>query len=236
MGEMLSVVVPVHNEAGFLPTALPGLISEIDGLGREWELLVVENGSTDDTAAVAQRIIDELAAPARVISLPDPDYGAALREGLRAAEGEAVVMFDIDYHSGEFAAKALADGADIVIASKRAVGSEDRRSVLRRTGTWGFNLLLRTLFSSQVGDTHGMKLFRRPVLDDLLDSVTRTKDLFDTELVLRAERAGYRISELPVVVEEQRDARSSFVKRIPRTLRGLSELRATFADEARRQL
>jgi hypothetical protein len=70
-----------------------------------------------------------------------------------------------------------------------------------------------------------MKVFRREAIRPLLPAVVSTKDLFDTELVLRAERAGVTITELPVVVEERRVARSSFVKRIPRTLRGLLRLK-----------
>lgn len=231
MGDHLSVVVPVHNEAGFLPVGLPELVAELRNLEPSWELLVVENGSTDDTVAVAERLLAELGAEGKVVSLPDPDYGAALREGMRLADGKRIVMFDIDYFSAAFVAAALEHDADIVIASKRASGSEDRRSVLRRAGTWGFNVLLGTLFDSRLGDTHGMKVFTRDVVDRHLASVRHTKDLFDTELVLRAESAGASIVELPVVVEERRDARSSFVKRIPRTLRGLSGIRADFKAE-----
>ncbi|MEX1280196.1 MAG: glycosyltransferase [Acidimicrobiia bacterium] len=231
MGDALSIVVPVHNEAGFLPVALPRLVDEIRALDHPVELLLVENGSTDDTAAAAEALLEGLPVAGTVLSLPEPDYGAALAAGMKAAGGDLVAMFDIDYFSGRFVAEAVRADADVVIASKRAEGSDDRRSVLRRTGTWGFNVLLRTLFGSEVGDTHGMKLFHRTVIDDLAGSVRHTKDLFDTELVLRAERAGYRIVELPVVVEEQRDARSSFVKRIPRTLRGLAEIRADFRTE-----
>ncbi len=229
MGTRLSIVVPVHNEADFLPTALPRLVAELDAF--DHELLLVENGSTDDTATVAERLLGELDPTAKVVSLPDPDYGAALREGMRISSGDRVVMFDIDYFSAAFVDAALGVDADIVIASKRAEGSDDRRSLLRRTGTWGFNRLLRTLFGSGVGDTHGMKVFDRAVVDAHIDDVRHTTDLFDTELVLRAERAGARIAELPVVVEEQRDARSSFVRRVPRTIRGLREIRADFAEE-----
>ncbi|NNL97386.1 MAG: hypothetical protein HKO63_04200 [Acidimicrobiia bacterium] len=88
-----------------------------------------------------------------------------------------------------------------------------------------FNLLLRGLFGSEVTDTHGMKAINRKVLDDVMPNVKSTEDLFDTELVLRAERAGYRIAEVPAVVEEIRPARSSYLKRVPRTLIGLLKLR-----------
>lgn len=230
MDAELSIVIPVHNEADFLPRAVPDLLGELRALGRPFELLLMENGSTDGTADRGTELLaDEPAA--RVISLGTPDYGAALRAGMAEAVGGHVVMFDIDYFSGPFVESALDAGADIVIASKRAEGSDDRRSVLRRSGTWGFNLLLRTLLSSEVGDTHGMKVFRKSVVDAHAPAVKHDKDLFDTELVLRAERAGASIVELPVVVEEKREARSSFVKRIPRTLRGLREIRADFRAE-----
>lgn len=225
MPPRLTVVIPVHNEETFLPVALPELMGDMDALGEEWNLLLVENGSSDATASTAQESIGRWQGDGRVIRLPEPDYGAALRAGMLEATGEWIVMFDIDYFSADFVAKAISTGADIVIASKRAVGSQDRRTVTRRAGTWGFNLLLRILFGSRVGDTHGMKVFRRSTTLPLLTEVVSTKDLFDTELVLRAERAGVSIVELPVVVEEKRTARSSFVKRIPRTLGGLLRLR-----------
>ena len=77
-----------------------------------------------------------------------------------------------------------------------------------------FNLLLRSILDSRVSDTHGMKAFRHDLVSSLAPSVLSRQDLFDTELVIRAERAGYRIEEVPVVVEEMRVARSSLVKRV----------------------
>ncbi|MBT8199652.1 MAG: glycosyltransferase family 2 protein, partial [Acidimicrobiia bacterium] len=115
--------------------------------------------------------------------------------------------------------------ADIVLASKRDPEAEDHRTLLRRLGTRFFNLILRSGFRSGVTDTHGMKAIRRSVIVDITPSVISTQDLFDTELILRAERAGARIVEVPAVVVEIRPARSSFVKRIPRTLVGLVRLK-----------
>ncbi|HXV72408.1 MAG TPA: glycosyltransferase family 2 protein, partial [Acidimicrobiia bacterium] len=81
------------------------------------------------------------------------------------------------------------------------------------------------ILGSKVSDTHGMKGFRRKLVDDIAPQVISTKDLFDTELVIRAERAGYEIVEVPVVVEEIRSARSSLIKRAPRTVAGLIRMR-----------
>jgi hypothetical protein len=97
--------------------------------------------------------------------------------------------------------------------------------MIRRLATLVFNVLLRTILGSTVSDTHGMKAFRSELIDDLSPLVISRHDLYDTELVIRAERSGYRITEVPVVVEELRTARSSLVKRVPRTIAGLFRIR-----------
>ena len=222
----LSVIVPIHNEAGYLTGALSDLVEELGAVGVSYEVILAENGSTDGTdeiAATLSRRIPDVST----FSLPEPNYGAAMRAGFGKASGEWVVNFDIDYFSGPFLRDglALADSADIVLASKRAEGADDRRSLLRRAGTFAFNMILKLLFRSGVSDTHGMKLIRTSVVAAVAPTVVSDLDLFDTELVIRAERAGFRIAEVPAIVEEQRDARSSFLSRVPRTLYGLARIR-----------
>jgi glycosyltransferase involved in cell wall biosynthesis len=223
---MISVVIPIHNEADYLPSAVDELLAELRSVPAAVEVILAENGSTDDTVAIAERLAASH-RELRTLSLPEPNYGRAMRSGFAAAAGDWVVNFDIDYFSASFLREALAmeDSADLVLASKRIAGSDDRRGALRRAGTAVFNLLLRVLFRSKVTDTHGMKMIRKPVVDAILPFVRSTLDLFDTELVIRAERAGYRIREVPVVVEEKREARSSFLSRVPRTLVGIFRLR-----------
>ncbi len=232
----ISAVIPVHNEAGFIDTALPRLIEALESVGEPFEIIVAENGSTDATADIADSFaaVDDRIS---TIRLPDPNYGAAMRSGFLEAKGVWVVNFDIDYFSSDFlrAGLQLEDSVEVVLASKRVAGSDDQRSALRRLGTWGFNLVLRLAFRSRVTDTHGMKMIRRPVVDAIVPQIRSTEDLFDTELVIRAERAGYRIAEIPAKVEELRTARSSFVRRIPRTLMGLLRIRRALRSEARRR-
>jgi glycosyltransferase involved in cell wall biosynthesis len=222
----ISIVVPIHNEAAYLADALPRLLAELDDVPAETTVILAENGSVDGTAGIA---LDLAARNDRieVIRIPEANYGAAMRAGFRAASTEWVANFDIDYFSGAFLADGLAsaDRADIVLASKRDPASDDRRSSLRRLGTFVFNRLLRWLFGSRVSDTHGMKLVRRTVIESVVPFVNSTLDLFDTELVIRAERDGYRIIELPVTVIEERPARSGLLRRVPRTIVGLLRIR-----------
>jgi hypothetical protein len=159
-----------------------------------------------------------------------PDYGAALRAGLLAAEGDIVVNFDVDYYDLGFIADALErlaadDQPAIVVGSKRAEGARDERHGLRRLVTAVFSGILRYGFGLGVSDTHGMKAMRREIVEPLARACHNGTDLFDTELILRAERAGLVVVELPVVVVERRPSRSPIWRRVPRTLLGLLRLR-----------
>jgi glycosyltransferase involved in cell wall biosynthesis len=226
----ITIVVPVYNEADFIPKALPQLIAAADASGAVYTIRVVENGSTDRTADVAKMTAGE--ADVIVDSLPTPDYGAAMRHGFLEADTEWVVNFDIDYFSADFLIQLLdqPDNVDLVIGSKLDPASDDKRPLVRRLATRVFNLLLRVILDSNVSDTHGMKGFRRKLVDDLAPQVLSTTDLFDTELVVRAERAGYSIVEVPVVVAEMRTAKSSLFKRAPRTIAGLIKMRSFLPD------
>jgi glycosyltransferase involved in cell wall biosynthesis len=228
----ITVVIPVHNEAGFLPVALPKLFAEMDTVDADIRVLVAENGSTDDTANLVRHAMTTY-PNLSLLELPEPNYGAAMRAGFLHAQTVWVVNFDIDYFSGAFlnAAIALEHDADIVLASKRAAGSDDQRGFVRRLATWTFNQILRFVLRSGVSDTHGMKMVRSTVVASVVPHVISTVDLFDTELVVRAERAGYRIAELPVEVIELRETKSSLVKRVPRTLKGVWRIRQSLRDE-----
>ena len=222
----VTVVIPVHNEAGYLPRALPQLLTEMETVNADVSVVIAENGSTDNTADLVRAAMTEYPALS-LLELPTPDYGAAMREAFMQASTDWVANFDIDYFSGEFlnAALDVADSADIVLASKRVEGADDQRGTVRIFATWTFNQILRVVLSSGVSDTHGMKLVRKTVVDTVGPDVISTTDLFDTELVVRAERAGFRIVELPASVKELRDTKSSLVKRVPRTLKGVWKIR-----------
>lgn len=230
-----SLVVPIHNEVEHITTLIPLMTDEVaHAVGGPQEIWMIENGSSDATAAVANdmaQLLRSVGWKAHVVALDEPNYGAAMREGFRRANGDWVINFDIDYFSGPFVGALETTDADVVIASKRAPGSDDRRNAIRKMATFGFNLLLRTVLGSRISDTHGIKAFRKEVITHVEPLTQSTFDLFDTELVLRAERQRYRITEVPIVVEERREGGNSLLKRIPRTLGGVFRLRMQFARE-----
>jgi glycosyltransferase involved in cell wall biosynthesis len=221
--------MPAFNEAEIIATSAKDVVTALRTRGMPFEVIIVENGSTDETLAIAR----ELAAAfpeVRVEHRDEADYGQALRTGLLAATGDAVVNFDTDYYDLDFldaaVARVLAPGGPaIVVGSKRAQGATDERSLLRKVATAVFSTVLRVVFRLSVSDTHGMKAMRRAAVDPIARECRFGQDLFDTELILRAERSGLTAAEIPVVVRELRPARTSIVRRVPRTLVGLVKLR-----------
>ena len=227
---MLSIVMPAHNEIELLESSVRDVATGLRTAGYRFELLVVENGSSDGTGALAAELSRGL-PEVRVHTLPRPDYGRALRTGLLASTGDVVVTFDVDYYDLGFLHDALGllsrgvGAPDLVLASKRAAGAHDTRPWPRRVVTATFTAVLRLGFGLAVSDTHGMKVMRRTTVEPLARQCRFGTDLFDTELVLRAERAGVDVAELPVTVEERRPSRTPIWRRVPRTLLGLTRLR-----------
>jgi glycosyltransferase involved in cell wall biosynthesis len=228
----VSIVVPVYNEQTILPKTVDRLRRGVRRLPLDsWEIILCENGSADETRRLAEEA-ERRFRDVRLLTLERPDYGAAMRAGFLASRGDAIVNFDADYYDLGFLATALGQEADIVVAAKGLAGSHDARDLLRRMVSRAFGWLVRRLLGLRVTETHGMKLFRRRAIEGLLPQVRSTKDLFDTELLALAERAGLSIVELPVRTEEQRHSRSGILRRIPRTLWGLIRIRTALRNVA----
>jgi glycosyltransferase involved in cell wall biosynthesis len=237
MSPRISIVMPAYNEAEILDSSVRTVVDGMRTRGTSFEVLVVENGSTDATLTIAKELATDV-AEVRVEHRDEADYGRALQAGLLSAAGDAIVNFDTDYFDLDFLDAAVtqvlaADGAAIVVGSKRAAGATDERDIIRRFATMVFSMILRLVFGLRVSDTHGIKAMRRAAVEPYARVCKFGQDLFDTELILRVERAGLHTAEIPVEVRELRPARSSFLSRVPRTLRGLCKLRWTLWQEAR---
>jgi glycosyltransferase involved in cell wall biosynthesis len=222
-----SVIIPIHNEADCLETEVAELVGEMDAKDVDYELILAENGSSDPTPEIAERLA---ADNPRITALrvPIPDYGYAMKTGMLAGKGDFIVNFDIDFHDVPFmlaAGDLLAKDAGIVVGSKLMEGAQDKRSPARHLISQGFTTILRILFDTKMDDTHGMKALRRDVVQTYAPRTVMRQDIFDTELIIRARRGNVKVVPIPVTVEEKRKARSSIVRRIPRTIRALLRLR-----------
>ncbi|MEM9176931.1 MAG: glycosyltransferase family 2 protein [Myxococcota bacterium] len=219
----LSLVFPAFNEAENLPTLLESATKIGDQLGVAFEIVIVDDGSEDESAAVLARWI---ARDPRIRSVRHPTnrgYGAALRAGLREARGDLVFFSDADlqFDLREIALLlAQADEADVdIVAGYRAPRRDPwlRRVIAR---VWGD--LVRALFALPVRDIDcAFKVFRREVLDAIpIESVGA---FVNTEILVRARAAGFRIRQIPVTHRPRRSGRQTGAD--PRVIfRALAEL------------
>ena len=223
----LSVVIPVYNEEAILHSAVVDLVERLGETGWSYEILLAENGSRDGTVALAE----ELAAKfpqVKVHSLGEPNYGKALKAGILRARGELVICDEIDLCDVDFYLRAVGlldrGEADLVVGSKVMKGAEDKRPFLRHTATLVINGMLRVLVGFHGTDTHGLKAFRRAALLDTTEHCVIDRDLFASEFVIRAEREGKRVVEIPVHIIEKRPPSVNLFKRVPKVLRDIVKL------------
>ncbi|HEU4406578.1 MAG TPA: glycosyltransferase [Polyangiaceae bacterium] len=232
----VSVVIPVYNEAAFLGGAVAELCARLPSLGRTYEIVLAENGSTDATAAIARALARERPA-LRALSVPGPDYGRALREGILAARGEYVLCDEIDIGDLDFHRRALAlleaGAADFVVGSKLLADSRDERPLFRHAASLVYSGLLRLALGFRGTDTHGLKAFRRDAVGPVVRACRLSRDVFASELVLRAERAGLRVVETPVRLREKRPPSIRLLKRVPAVLRQVALLAIMLRLEGR---
>lgn len=224
---MLSVVIPVYNEEGILVSSVLSLREQIKELGYSYEILLAENGSTDRTVELC-RMLSTKYPEVSTFSIEQPNYGRALKEGILRARGTIVVCDEIDLGDIDFYRRSLDrllnGDATMVVGSKILAGAEDTRPFVRHFATITYNTMLRILLHFHGTDTHGMKAFNRDLLVGTAGRCVVDKDVFASELVIRAERERHPVVEIPVRVMEKRKPSINLFTRVPNVLRNLLHL------------
>lgn len=227
----LSIVIPVYNEEDILIQAVERMISELEKRNIAYEIILGENGSRDTTWKLVEELTQKY-SQVRSIRVGKPgqgNYGLALKTGILSARGEWVLNDEIDIGNFDFydsALKILSEekGIAMVVGSKTLSSSDDKRPVLRRFATRCVNMLLRTLLGFKGTDTHGLKAWRRTLLEPLVRDCITERDIFVSEFVIRTERAGFMVKEIPIEIAETRAARIPLVKRVPHVLKNIYTL------------
>ncbi len=214
MSVSLSVVIPAFNEERRLPGTLSAILPYLRARGETFEVVVVDDGSTDRTADVAEQAGPEV----RVLKNPgNRGKGYSVRNGMLNARGEWRLMSDADLSTPVEELKrleaAIRDGAEIAIASRAVSGAnlEKRQSILRESSGRFFNLLVRWLHLPGIMDTQcGFKLFSAAAAEAAFRDSKLDGFAFDVEALVLAKKAGFKIVEVPVTWRNDEQSRVSF--------------------------
>ena len=230
----LSMVIPAYNEARRLPPTLTRLRDYLDTGADSYEVLVVDDGSDDDTVAVAQAVAREWPQLA-VLALPhNQGKGAAVREGMLHARGALRAFSDADLSTPieelPRLRSHLGGPCHVAIASRDAPGSDIQvhqprwREFMGRT----YNRILRLLVLPGIRDTQcGFKLFTSEAAEACFAPLETFRFGFDAEVLVRAHRRGWEIAEVPVRWRHVEESRVGGIGDALRMLYDLVRLRFT---------
>ncbi|MGB2695341.1 MAG: dolichyl-phosphate beta-glucosyltransferase [Dehalococcoidia bacterium] len=228
----LDIVLPVYNEAHVLAGSVEKLRAYLTetSFPYQWRIVIADNASTDATLAVAQ----ELAAQyddVTPLHLPQKGRGRALRKAWLESDADAMCYMDIDLSTDlgallSLARAVLEEGYDVSTGSRMTRGSNITRSLKRETTSRGFIFLIKLLFLSKLSDTQcGFKAISRRAAHELIPRIENEEWFFDTELLLLAEKGGYRVKDIPIKWIEDPDTRVNVLKTVLEDLRGLARMR-----------
>lgn len=206
----LTIVMPCYNEGTRIYRNIIELATQVEKFCDNFRIIVVNDGSTDDTEQEIQRA--KLAdSRVGVISYPkNRGKGFAVRRGMLSAKSEYVAFIDADLelppHLLEGFLKEAGDGADIVIGSKMHPDSQVEYPFMRKVMSTGYYWFLKVLFGLKLKDTQtGIKLFRTASVQPILKVMRTSRFSFDIELLAIATKKGLVIKEMPVVVNFSRN-------------------------------
>jgi hypothetical protein len=216
----VSVVLPAYNEAETLPTTVEVTLETLAAFlpAGSYEVIVAEDGCEDRTPAVAAELAAEHDAVVHVHADERLGRGGALEHAFRGAAGETLVYFDTDLATDMSYLEPLVESVrsgeyDVATGSRWLPDSEADRPAKRGVPSLGYNTLVRIFLRSSIRDHQcGFKAFDREALFDVLEGVEDDHWFWDTEVLVRAQRAGYRVREFPVDWTPKGDSKVDVVR------------------------
>ncbi len=226
----VDIALPVHNEERTLAASVERLHEHLsEHFPYSWQITIVENGSTDRTPGVAERLAGEV-REVRVVSMATPGRGGALRRVWSESASEVLAYMDVDLSTDLSALTALvapltSDDADIAIGSRLSPQSHVLRSAKREVLSRGYMAVLRAAFHPPFHDAQcGFKALRADAAAILLPLVEDDGWFFDTELLLLACHLDLRLHEVPVAWIEDTDSRVRIASTVWHDLHGVARM------------
>jgi glycosyltransferase involved in cell wall biosynthesis len=228
----VDVVVPVYNEEKALPISIPELRAFLKGpeFPYEWRIVIADNASIDNTPDVSRRL-EDIFPEVRYVRIERKGRGFALKTTWGQSDADIMSYMDVDLSTGLEAFPALIkaiaeDGYGVSTGTRLHRKSKVDRSLQRTTLSRGYNLIIKAMLFTRFSDAQcGFKAISREVAQKVLPLIQDNNWFFDTELLVLAEKMGYRIKDVPVRWVEDRDTRVKIGSTITEDLRGLWRMR-----------
>ncbi|MGH7685423.1 MAG: dolichyl-phosphate beta-glucosyltransferase [Candidatus Dormibacteria bacterium] len=227
----VDIVLPVLNEERVLEHSVRTLREHLNLLTQfDSRIVIADNGSTDDTLPVARWLAATMPGVA-LLHLKERGRGRALRTAWLISQADVVAYMDVDLSTaldalGPLLELVASGRADVATGSRLAAGASVTRSARRELISHAYNLILRESLGMPVRDAQcGFKALRASVARELLPAIADNDWFFDTELLARAQRAGYNVREIPVRWVEDGDSRVRIVRTALADLSGVRRLR-----------
>jgi len=228
----VEIVIPVLNEEKALPHCIDTIVEFIRKLpGYEWKVTVADNGSTDRTPEVTAEL-GEKYPEVGIVRLEERGRGRALKVAWSRSEADVRCYMDVDLSTDLKSFPALIgaiaeEGYDVSTGSRLSKGSKVvGRTLLRETTSRGYNLLIKLMFWPPFQDAQcGFKAVSRRAAENIVPLVEDNAWFFDTEMLLVAQGAGYKIKSVPVLWVDDPDSRVKIVSTVWDDIKGLLRLR-----------
>jgi len=228
----VDAVIPVYNEERDLERSVTTLRQFLMENGQDWRwrIVVADNASTDRTLEVARSLVERYPGEVGIVHLEQKGRGRALRTAWTQSDADLVCYMDVDLSTDlkhlPTLLGALSADADVAFGSRLKPGKQVTRGLKRELISRSYNVIIKLMFWHQFYDAQcGFKGVTRRVVDEVVPLVKDQAWFFDTELLLIAEKNGYRLCEIPVHWEDDPDSRVKIFKTAWEDLKGLWRLK-----------
>lgn len=228
----VDVVIPVYNEEKDLEASILKLRQYLlDHVDYDWRIIVADNASRDHTLEIAQSLSQRFPGQVGYVHLDQKGRGRALRKAWTESDADVVSYMDVDLSTDLGAFRPLIDpllsGAyDVAIGSRLARGAHVQRGLKREFISRTYNLMIKLMFWHHFSDAQcGFKAVTRRAVREIVPLIQDQAWFFDSELLLLAERLGFKISEVPVTWADDPDSRVKIASTAWEDVKGLFRVR-----------
>ena len=226
----LSIIIPTYNEAVRIVPTIGAIASRVSDLSLPWELIIADDGSTDETMTLVKAL--DFANVRPLPAEKNEGKGSAVKRGMLAAGGQYLLFADADNSTPieeitKLLHKLECEGYDVAVGSRALAGAEEaNRSLMRRVLSGGLRWLVQNIFRIGVKDTQcGFKMYTRAAAHRLHTTQTLKGFSFDLEILYLAVKFGYRIAEVPVAWVDAPGSKVDTRKEAQRFLRDLLKIK-----------